>query len=95
MADTLLYRDARKWARLAASGTVINRSGRAYLHRVTVNTPIASNVCTIYNFPTAAGEVVSVIDASSGGGTYEYGFPLPSGLTVHSDGLADITVIYE
>jgi hypothetical protein len=94
MPDTRRYGDALKYVHLSTASTAINRSNQAKLHRVVVN-DAASATLTISEGATASGgAIISILDCGTAG-TYEYGIPTLSGLTVSLDGAADVTVVYE
>ncbi len=94
MPTTQRYREAIKWVHLSSITEEINRTGQARLHRVVVNTAVASNLI-VYDGPNVAADVVASIDCSTQG-TYDYNdLLLNTGLTVSGTGAADVTVIYE
>ena len=95
MSDNRLYEKALKWEHMTTAASGISRSGQAKLHHISVNNPAGSTTATIYNNSVGTGEIVAVVDTSVFGTLSFEGIPLPSGLTVVTDGAADITVIYE
>lgn len=78
---------------IAASGTHVIKTSGGELGSISINTTSAGAI-TIYDDITAGGEIIAVIKASVGEGSFEFNCRVINGLTIKTAGNSDITVMY-
>lgn len=108
MSNTALKRDANATATgiynyvpitLAAPTTTVVKSGSGFLHAITINTPAANGVITVYDNTSATSTKIATITQPAslldGAKSLIYDLEFTTGLTiVTSTAAQDITVSY-
>lgn len=87
------------WANITTGATTVVKSGAGTLHKIIINTPVASATLTLYNNTSAAGNKIGTITLPSTitGETpisLEYDLYFSLGLTIVTSGATDLTVVY-
>lgn len=83
---------------ITTAATTVVKTTNGILHTVTINTPVASGVVTLYDNASTSGTVIGAITLPStlieGPITLTYDAYFVNGLTVISTGTFDVTVTY-
>lgn len=88
------------YANISAAATTIVKAASGFLHSITINTPVASSVITIYDNTVASGTKIGTITLPAvllqqGPYTANLDVVFNTGLTiVTATGASDITVSY-
>lgn len=89
----------RTFSNITTATTTTSKSGKGFLHSVTINTFVASATITIFDNTAASGSKIATITLPStitslGPITLMYNVAFSTGLTVVTSGATDITVAY-
>lgn len=85
------------YANISTATTMTVKSGSGFLHAITVNTPVASDVIELYDSTTGSGTTIGTISLPSTVGnpfTITFDVTFTTGLTVVTSGAVDLTVSY-
>ena len=85
---------AFQFVNVTSAGVVVVASTNAYLAGVTINTPAAGGIVTIYNATSAVGQTVGSINCSTNYADFDYFVQCSTGITVSTAGAPDFTVRY-
>jgi hypothetical protein len=94
------YPYGHQYQNITTDATTIVKSGSGVLHRIVINTPVASSVITLYDNTTNSGSKIGTITLpatllSQGPMVAQYELAFTTGLTiVTGTGASDITVVY-
>lgn len=85
------------FTRISTATTTTVKSGAGILHKILVNTAVASATITIYDDTTATGTVVGIVTLPSTVGnpfTLTYDLSVGTGITIVTSDATDLTVVY-
>lgn len=86
------------FANIRTAATTVVKAGSGFLHSITLNTPVASGVITVYDNASGAGATIATITLPAtliaGAQTFVYDCQFNNGLTIITNGLTDLTANY-